>query len=121
MFDISFGRYKFLRFPYGINSASEIFEDRFRTIFNIEWTKVYINNIIVWGKTKEEHDNRLTKILQLAKDNNVRFNLCKCKLGKNKIEYLGHMISHKGMYPNTEKVPAIMKFQQPDNKNNVQQ
>lgn len=103
-FATSFGRYKFLRMPYGICSAPEVFQERFKSIFVTEGSDVYIDDIIVWGKTKEEHDERLAKVLKLAKENNVKFNLNKCNFGKNKIEYMGHVISDRGMYPNEKSV-----------------
>ncbi|XP_024890884.1 uncharacterized protein K02A2.6-like [Temnothorax curvispinosus] len=119
-FATPFGRYKFLRMPYGICSAPEVFQEKFKSIFDTEGSKVYIDDVIVWGKTKEEHDRRLVKVLQLAKENNVKFNLSKCKFGRTKIEYMGHIITDKGMYPNENKIRAIMEFQQPENKNDVQ-
>lgn len=51
-----FGRYKFLRLPYGIKSAPEVFHQCFKNIFNFEGVAVYIDDILVWGATREEHD-----------------------------------------------------------------
>lgn len=56
-----FGRYKFLRLPYCIKSASEVFHYCFKNIFNFEGVAVYIDDILVWGTTREEHDQRLEK------------------------------------------------------------
>ena len=72
------------------------------------------------GKNKKEHDIRLAEILKLAKINNVKFNLEKCKFGQNKIEYMSHVITDKGMYPNENKIRAIRELQQPVDKKGVQ-
>jgi len=77
---------------YDICSASKVFQERFKSIFEIENSNVYIDDIIVWGKTKEEHDKRLSEILKLAKENNVKFDLDECNFGKSKIEYMGYII-----------------------------
>ncbi|XP_024876805.1 uncharacterized protein K02A2.6-like, partial [Temnothorax curvispinosus] len=119
-FATPFGKYKWLRMPYGLCSAPEVFQENYSSVFNTESSETYIDDVIVWRKTKEEHDKRLLKVFQLAKENNVTFNLSKCKFGRTEIEYIGHIITDKGMYPNGNKICAIMEFQQPENKTDVQ-
>ncbi|KAF2893088.1 hypothetical protein ILUMI_13085 [Ignelater luminosus] len=72
-----FGRYKFLRLPYGVKCAPEVFNERFRQIFNMENVAVYIDDIIVCEKSKAEHDRTLEAVLETARKNNVKFNLSK--------------------------------------------
>lgn len=84
-FGTPFGRYKFLRLPYGIKSAPEVFQTRFKSIFDLEGVDVYIDDIFIWGSTKEEHDERLKKVLQLAREN-IKLNLQKCKFGKTEVK-----------------------------------
>lgn len=119
-FATPFGRFKFLRLPFGITSASEVFQKRFKEIFNIEGVELYVDDLIVYGKTKAEHDERLKKVIKIAKENNVRFNLEKCDFGKQKIKYVGHVISDKGISVNNDKIKAILEFEKPKNKNDVQ-
>ncbi|ENN80774.1 hypothetical protein YQE_02783, partial [Dendroctonus ponderosae] len=53
-FGTPYGRYTFLRLPYGIKSAPEIFQIRFKNIFrDIDGTDVYIDDIIVWGTEQD--------------------------------------------------------------------
>ena len=48
-----FGRYQFLRLPYGIKAALEVFQERFKNIFNIERVEIYIDDILIWVKQKK--------------------------------------------------------------------
>jgi hypothetical protein len=68
-----FGRYKFLRLPSGIKCAPEVFNGRFRQIFDFDNVAVYIDDILIWGKTQAEHDATLLKVLQTAKEHNRCF------------------------------------------------
>lgn len=119
-FGTPFGRYRFLRLPYGIKSAPEVFQSRFKQIFNLEGVDVYIDDILIWGKTKSEHDERLKKVLQIAKETNVRFNLHKCRFGVNEINYMGHVISGAGISPENSKINAITQIPKPQNKQELQ-
>lgn len=119
-FGTPFGRYKFLRHPYGIKSAPEVFQTRFKSIFDLEGVDVYIDDIFIWGSTKEEHDERLKKVLQLAREKNIKLNLQKCKFGKTEVKYLGHIISSEGIRPDETKITAIMNMPHPTNKHDVQ-
>lgn len=115
-FNTPFGRYCFLRLPYGINSAPEIFHRSFSELFSdIEGVAVYIDDLIIWGKTKEEHDNRLKKILDRAREKNIRFNLGKCKIGLKEVKYLGHIFSKDGLKPDDDKIQAVLKMKSPTN------
>lgn len=119
-FGTPYGRFKFRRLPYGIRSASEVFQDRFEDIFSLEGVECYIDDLFVWGKTKEEHDRRLEKVLETARRNNIKFNKSKCKFGVSEIKYIGHRFSDKGITVDDDKVEAVMKMQVPKNKKDIQ-
>jgi hypothetical protein len=62
-----------------VKCAPEVFNERFRQIF--ENIVIYIDDIIIWGKSKSDHDKTLNKVLDIAKNYNIKFNLKKCKPG----------------------------------------
>lgn len=64
--------------PYGIKCAPEVFNDRFREIFNMDQVAVYIDDTIVWGETPEEQNGILEEVFNVAQKFNVKFNLKKC-------------------------------------------
>lgn len=70
------GRYKFLRLPYGISSAAEVFSKKFKDIFqDIDGCEPHVDDLIVWGKDKAEHDYRLNLVCRRAREQNIKFNL----------------------------------------------
>ena len=74
-FATPFGRYRFLRLPYGLSNAPEIFYRTFTEIFgDIDGVKIYIDDIIIYAKTKQEHDEILRKVLNRAREKGVKFN-----------------------------------------------
>ncbi|XP_045446678.1 uncharacterized protein K02A2.6-like [Melitaea cinxia] len=93
-FNTPFGRYKFLRMPFGICSASEVYQHRMRQILDdLDGVDVYIDDILIWGKTKQEHDKRLKKVFDRLRQENVKLNKDKCKIDVQQLKYLGHIIS----------------------------
>lgn len=77
IFGTPYGRYKFLRKPYGPASAPEVFQQRFKEIFDIEEVDVYIDDIIVWGRTVEEHEKKLQEVFNVARKKRIAFQLTK--------------------------------------------
>lgn len=52
-------------------TASEVFQERFKDIFKIDGVEVYVDEILVYGNSKEERDDELKEVLMLAKKHNV--------------------------------------------------
>ena len=115
-----FGRYKFLRLPYGVKCAPEVFNERFRNIFDIPNVAVYIDDILIWGKSKTDHDNTLKEVLKIARENNVKFNETKCKFGVNELKFMGHIISGEGVALDPDRMQAIKTFPPPACKQSLQ-
>ena len=63
-FSSPFGRYCFQRMPFGIKSAQEVFQKRISQVFgDLPGVETNIDDILVWGTTKAEHDERLKAVL----------------------------------------------------------
>ena len=63
---------------YSRKRMTEMFE-------NVEGVVCYIDDVLVWGRSKEEHDERLRKVLEVIRDNNVKLNKQKCKFAQTDI------------------------------------
>ena len=70
-----------------------------------------IDDILVWGATKEEHNQRLKTVLQRCNDIHMTLNKEKCRFESSKVVYLGHIISAEGISPDPEKVKAMNQMQ----------
>lgn len=115
------GRYCYLRLPFGLNSAPEVFSKCFSDIFkDVEGVQMYVDEIIVWGSSLEEHDQRLERVLETAQQAGVKFNKEKCQFGVTEVNYVGHILSSKGLKPDPEKVRAILEMEEPQSKKQLQ-
>ena len=106
-----FGLYSFQRCPFGISSAPEIFNKNMRTIFEgLDGIESFFDDVIVWGNTWEELKSRERKCLEVARQNNLKFNKDKTVLGAQELKYLGHIICSIGSRPDPKKIKAIKEM-----------
>lgn len=120
-FNTPFGRYRYLRLPYGISSAPDIFHYTVSQIFHdIEGVSTYIDDICVSGKNKIEHDDRLLQVLKRAHNYGIKFNINKCKFAAQEVLYLGHKFSSEGLSPDPSKIIAIQEMPRPKNQKELQ-
>jgi hypothetical protein len=73
----------------------------------------YLDDIIVFSKTKEEHFINLEHILDLLKEADFKLGLSKCKFMSESVQYLGHVISAKGITPDPEKMEQFKNYKRP--------
>lgn len=112
-----FGRYRFTRLPFGISSGPEVFHRSMQQVLEgIEGADCFIDDILVWGATKEEHDLRLRKVFEKLRDNNVKLQPLKCVFRRQEVTYYGHVISDLGVKPDENKVKAISEMKPPTNR-----
>ena len=120
-FNSPFGRYCFLRMPFGIKSAQEIFQKRMSQLLgDLPGVETDIDDILVWGKSKEEHDQRLKVVLRRCEEINLTLNKDKCKFGIPEVTYIGHILNAKGVQPDPEKTKAIRDMPPPQDKKGVE-
>jgi hypothetical protein len=116
-----FGRYAYLRLPFGLNSSAEVFHKTLSQLFDdIPGVEVYIDDILIHGSNKEIHDDRLHKVLMRCRDINLKLNKEKCVIGKDKVSFLGHEISDKGMQAKRDKTKAVLDMPVPTDKQELQ-
>ena len=71
-FNLPFGRYRFQRLPFGLSSASEVFQRHMSEKFDeLEGVSRFVDDILVWGATKEEHNKQSIKVLDVARIINI--------------------------------------------------
>ena len=123
----SFGRFRWLRMPFGISSAPEEFQRRQHEVLeNLNGVDVIAEDILVYGRgeTYEEaladHDKYLKALLQRARDVNLKFNKDKLQLRLSSIPYMGHLITAEGLKPDPRKTQAIQFMQKPKDQAAVQ-
>ena len=109
-----FGRFCFNRLPFGITSGPEHFQRRMTEVLEgLEGVVCSIDDVLVHGKSQEEHDSRLTAVLQRIQEEGLTLNQKKCKFSKNQVKFLGQMVDQEGVRPDPDKVSAIMNVRTP--------
>lgn len=115
-FSTHMGIFRYKRLNFGISSASEIFQETVRNqIQDIENVRNISDDILVYGKTQEEHDIALNRTFKRLNDRGLTLNKQKCELNKNRITFFGVVFSDKGVSPDPAKVNAIKDASTPQN------
>ncbi|GFU05307.1 retrovirus-related Pol polyprotein from transposon 412 [Trichonephila clavipes] len=76
---------------------------------------IYLDDVIIGGRTFEEHLQNIRKVLSKLSDANLKLNPSKCKFFQKEVNYLGHIISAEGVRTDPEKVSAVKNWKRPEN------
>ena len=103
-----FGRYRYKRLAFGLSCSPEVYHQRVSQMFDdMEGVDTYLDDLLVWGETQEQHDRRLKEVLDRCRAKNFKLNKRKCKFGQSSVEFLGHVISADGLRIKNDKVEAV--------------
>ncbi len=95
-----YGSYNFLVMPFGLTNAPATFCTLKNDIFR-EWLDdfmvVYIDDILIYGGSLEEHAEHLRKVFQRLRENKLYAKLEKCKFKVTEVDFLGHRITQEGL------------------------
>ena len=119
-FATPFGRFRFLRLPFGISTASEVFQRSMEQLFAGLPCAIIVDDLLVWGSTVEDHDKNLHKVLQRCCEINLKLNMKKCRFRVDHVSYVGHEFTSNGLLPDSSKVEAIKKMPAPTDAAGVQ-
>ena len=117
-----YGHYEFLMVPFGLTNAPAKFMSLINSVFNRYLDKfvlVFLDDILIYSKNEEEHEEHLRLTLQLLRDHKMYAKLSKCDFYIDRIHYLGHIISDEGISIDPEKIEAIMNWPTPRNVTDV--
>ena len=104
------GLFRYNRLPFGVSAAPAIFQRTIEGVLQgIPNVCVYLDDILVTGRTEQDHLRNLDTVLSRLKEAGMRLKRQKCRFMLPAVEYLGHHISAAGLQPTTEKVRAIVE------------
>lgn len=108
--------YEWVRIPYGIMNAPAGFQRFINSVLaqlGDEICVAYLDDILIFSKTFEDHRKNLKNVLQCLREQGIELNLKKCNFFKKEIRYLGRLISEEGYRPDPEDVKALDKCKVP--------
>ena len=119
-FSTRVGNRRYKRVFFGINCASELFQNAIAQVIDgIPGARNISDETIVFGSTQCEHDRSLELVLQRLGERNLTVNQAKCAFNKTSIEYFGHVFSAKGISASPKKVEAVHKVGPPSDASEV--
>ncbi|XP_030855067.1 uncharacterized protein K02A2.6-like [Strongylocentrotus purpuratus] len=121
-FNSPFGRYRYLRMPFGLAMSQDVFQQRMDEILKGCPGKIGIaDDIVVFGKSEAEHDQNLNHLMFKAVKYGLQFNSGKCSIKVNQISFFGMIYDADGVHPDPHKVEAIKSMSPPENKTQLRE
>jgi hypothetical protein len=111
-FRTRYGHYEFLVMSCGLTNAPAVFMDTMNKVFHDyldQFTIVFIDNILIYSRTSEEHEEHLQKVMERLRNEKLYAKLEKCEFWMDNVSFLGHVISGKGVAVDLEKVKAVVE------------
>ncbi|MBW0557061.1 hypothetical protein O181_096776 [Austropuccinia psidii MF-1] len=115
-FRTKYGNYEYLVMPLGLTNAPASFQNLVNDIFShflYVFVGVYLDDIMVFSSSEEEHVKHVASVLQRLRDNNLFSKASKCVFHAPSVEYLGYVVSIDGLKMDSSKVQQILNWPQP--------
>jgi transposase InsO family protein len=112
-FTVPSGHYEFNRLCYGLSNSPATFQRAVDVVLkNLTGTEcwVFIDDVIIFSRTVEEHALRLANVLQRFEGANLQLQPEKCVFAQSEVQYLGHVISREGIRASPDKVKAVKEY-----------
>ncbi|VDI32041.1 Hypothetical predicted protein [Mytilus galloprovincialis] len=108
------GLFRYKRLMFGISCAPEMYQQCIKmALEGCVGQRNISDDIIVYGCTQEEHDERLKRVLDRMREKGLRLNKDKCRFNMDKMTFMGHVLSAKGISPEKSKVEAVTSARNP--------
>ena len=109
-FRTRYGHYEFLVMPFGLTNALAAFMGLMNKVFQQyldRFVIVFIDDILVYSKSKEEHGRQLTLVLRKLREHRMYAKFNKCQFWLKEVAFLGHVISAHGIQVDSQKIAAV--------------
>ena len=115
-FRTHYGHYEFLVMPFGLTNALATFMDLMNRVFHSyldQFVVVFIDDILVYSKDAQEHEQHLKIMLQILREKMLFAKLSKCDFWLKEMSFLGHIIYAEGIRVDPLKIEAIVSWKAP--------
>ena len=121
-FKTHYGHYEFRVMPFGLTNASAAFMDLMNRVFQLyldRFVIVFIDDILVYSSSPEEHSYHLRVVLQTLRERQLYAMLSKCQFWLDRVAFPGHVISAKGVSVDPHKIEVVVSWKPPKNVSEV--
>lgn len=115
-FNIDHGKFEFVRMPFGLKNAPATFQRLMDSVLRRHLgirCFVYMDDIIVFSTSLNEHVKDITMVLQTLRDANLKVQCDKSEFLRKEVEFLGHTVTTQGVRPNSKKIEAVKNWPLP--------
>ncbi|GJS59869.1 putative reverse transcriptase domain-containing protein [Tanacetum coccineum] len=109
-FRTCYGHFEFTVMPFGLTNAPAMFMDFMNRVCRLYLEKfviVFIDNILIYSKTQEEHVEHFRLVLELLKKEKLYAKFSKCEFWLREVKFLRHVISGNGIHVDPSKIEAV--------------
>jgi hypothetical protein len=122
VFSTPTGHFEYVRMPFGLKAAPATFQRMMNSVLREsigERSLVYMDDVLVTGKTLEEHHMKLREVFNQFRKYHIKIEPDKCKFLKPELAYLVHVITAEGVKPDPKKTEAVVRFPTPEKEKDV--
>ncbi|GJV25121.1 putative reverse transcriptase domain-containing protein [Tanacetum coccineum] len=119
-----YGHYEFQVMPFGLTNAPAVFMDLMNRVckpYLDRFVIVFIDDILIYSKSRKEHEGHLKLILNLLKEEELYAKFSKCKFWLLKVQFLGHVIDNEGIHVDPAKIESIKDWASPKTPTEIRQ
>ncbi|GKC36846.1 putative reverse transcriptase domain-containing protein [Tanacetum coccineum] len=123
-FRTRYGHYEFQVMPFGLTNAPVVFMDLMNRVckpYLDKFVIVFIDDILIYSRNKEEHANHLRIILELLKKEKLYAKFSKCDFWIRIMQFLGHLIDSQGLHVDPAKIEAVKNWTSPTTPTEIRQ
>ncbi|GJT80782.1 putative reverse transcriptase domain-containing protein [Tanacetum coccineum] len=123
-FRTRYGHYEFQVMPFGLTNAPAVFMDLMNRVckpYLDKFVIVFIDDILIYSKNKQEHEEHLKLILELLKKEELYAKFSKCEFWIPKVQFLGHVIDSEGIHVDPAKIESIKDWASPKSPTEIHQ
>jgi hypothetical protein len=123
-FRTRYGHFEFTVMPFGLTNAPAVFMDLMNRVcrpYLDKFVIVFIDDILIYSKSKDEHAEHLRKVLELLRNEKLYGKFSKCEFWLEEVHFLGHVVNKNGIQVDPSKIDSVKNWRTPETPTEVRQ